>query len=54
MDRGTWWATVREVTKESDTTEQLNNSHQSCTVAAGQSHRVQLTLSQIHTAQVQR
>ena len=25
MERGTWWATVHEVTKESDTTERLNN-----------------------------
>ena len=25
MDRGAWQATVREVTKELDTTEQLNN-----------------------------
>ena len=24
MDKGTWWATVLEVTKESDTTEQLH------------------------------
>ena len=24
MDRGTWWATVHGVTKESDTTEQLS------------------------------
>ena len=27
MDRGAWQATVREVTKESDTTEQLNNNY---------------------------
>ena len=27
MDRGTWWATVYGVTKELDTTEQLNNSN---------------------------
>ena len=26
MDRGAWWATVPVVAKESDTTEQLNNS----------------------------
>ena len=26
MDKGAWWATVHGVTKESDTTEQLNNS----------------------------
>ena len=26
MDRGTWWASVHGVTKESDTTEQLNNN----------------------------
>ena len=26
MDRGTWWATVHGVTKESNTTEQLNNN----------------------------
>ena len=26
MDRGAWWATVHGVTKESDMTEQLNNS----------------------------
>ena len=26
MDRGAWWATVHGVAKESDTTEQLNNS----------------------------
>ena len=25
MDRGAWWAAVHGVTKESDTTEQLNN-----------------------------
>ena len=25
MDKGAWWATVHGVTKESDTTEQLNN-----------------------------
>ena len=27
MDRGTWWATVYGVTKELETTEQLNNSN---------------------------
>ena len=27
MDRGTWWATVQRVTKESDMTEQLNTQH---------------------------
>ena len=27
MDREVWWATVRGVTKESDTTERLNNSN---------------------------
>ena len=27
MDRGAWWATVRRVVKESDTTEGLNNSN---------------------------
>ena len=27
MDRGAWWATVRGVTKESDTTEWLNNNN---------------------------
>ena len=26
MDRGAWWATVHEVTKELDTTEQLSNN----------------------------
>ena len=26
MDRGAWWAMVHGVTKESDTTEQLNSS----------------------------
>ena len=26
MDKGAWWATVHGVTKESDTTEQLNNN----------------------------
>ena len=26
MDRGAWWATVHGVTKESDTTWQLNNN----------------------------
>ena len=26
MDRGSWWATVRGITKESDTTQQLNNN----------------------------
>ena len=28
MDRGAWWATVHEVTKELDRTEWLNNNHQ--------------------------
>ena len=27
MDRGTWWATVHGVTKESDTTQQLNHNN---------------------------
>ena len=27
MDRKAWWATLHGVTKESDTTEQLNNSN---------------------------
>jgi len=27
MIRGAWWVTVHGVTKESDTTEQLNNNH---------------------------
>ena len=27
MDRGAWWAVVHEVTKESDTAEQLNDSN---------------------------
>jgi len=27
MDRGSWWAMVHGVTKESDTTSQLNNNH---------------------------
>ena len=27
MDRGAWWATVHEVTKEADTTEQLENNN---------------------------
>ena len=27
MDRGAWWATVHGVTKESDTTEQLTQTH---------------------------
>ena len=27
MDKGAWRATVHEVAKESDTTEQLNNNH---------------------------
>ena len=27
MGRGAWWATVHGVTKESDTTEQLNNNN---------------------------
>ena len=27
MDRGVWQATVHRVTKESDTTEQLNNNY---------------------------
>ena len=26
LDRGAWWATVHEVTKELDTTEQLSNN----------------------------
>ena len=31
MDRGTWWAPVHRVTKESDTTEQLNKTrHVKC------------------------
>ena len=29
MDRGAWWARVHGVTKESDTTEQLNNNNRS-------------------------
>ena len=28
MDRGAWWATVHEVSKKSNTTEQLNNKSQ--------------------------
>ena len=31
MDRGSWQATVHGVTKESDTTEQLNNNENSIT-----------------------
>ena len=27
MDRGAWWATVHEVTKESDMAQQLNNNN---------------------------
>ena len=27
MDRGAWWATVRGVTKQSDTTEPLSGAH---------------------------
>ena len=27
MDRGNWWATVHGVTKESDTTKQLNHDN---------------------------
>ena len=27
MDKGTWWATVLEVTKESDITYRLNNNN---------------------------
>ena len=27
MDRGAWWATVHEVTKESDMTQQLENNN---------------------------
>ena len=27
LDRGTWWATVHEITKELDMTEQLNNRY---------------------------
>ena len=27
MDRGTWWATVRGVAKESDTNERLTHTH---------------------------
>ena len=27
MDRGAWWATVREVSKELDMDEQLNDNH---------------------------
>ena len=30
MDRGTWWATVHGVTKESDTIQQLNDNKQYC------------------------
>ena len=26
MDRGAWWATIRRVAKESDTTQQLNSN----------------------------
>ena len=29
MERGSWWATVHGVTKESDTTKQLNNNSKS-------------------------
>ena len=28
MDRGTWWATVHNVTRESDTPYQLNNNNE--------------------------
>ena len=27
MDRGAWWATIHEVSKESDITQQLNNNN---------------------------
>ena len=27
MDRGAWWATVHRVSKESDTTQRLNNNN---------------------------
>ena len=30
MDRGDWWASVQDVTKESDTTLQLNDNNKWC------------------------
>ena len=30
MDRGAWWATAHGVTKELDTTKQLNNNNKQC------------------------
>ena len=32
MNRGAWWATVHEVSKESNMTEQLNNNKSQCRV----------------------
>ena len=31
MDRGTWWATVQSVAKESDMTQRLNNNNNGST-----------------------
>ena len=33
MDRGAWWATVHEVTKELDMTDRLNNSYKESAVS---------------------
>ena len=30
MDRGAWWAAVHRITKESDTTQRLNNNNKGC------------------------
>ena len=32
MDRGAWWATVHGVSKEMDTTEQLNNDNDAANI----------------------
>ena len=39
MDRGTWWATVHGVSKESDMTEQLNNKWNKEREGQGELHR---------------
>ena len=36
MDRGTWWATVHEVAKDSDRTEQLKNNKEDSSLLAGE------------------
>ena len=36
MDRGTWWATVHEVAKDPDRTEQLKNNKEDSSLLAGE------------------